>query len=420
MKKYIKFSFNYLLWFLYKIYFLFEHLFLFFFVIIVRILKPFVYIRFGQITSYIIGHYVFDTEYYLSEQNHKNNNSVDYFFYRYKYESHKSPPNEQWDLMVRRHFRIFPIISKLYKMNMLIPGGESHCVKMAVEKNNSRDIKGILSKTEQNIKFIDDENNRGRSFLKAIGLNNTDKFVCLCVRDSSYKIKYQNWGADWTKHNHRNSNIETYINASSKLAEMGYWVFRIGRIVEKPFKVNHPRVIDYANSKYRSDFLDIWLMANCFFCITTGTGIDEVSRIFRKPSVIVNYSPVKLVVSYDNCITVPKYNIWKKNNKRLTLRECIIHSPPFPWRSYVPSDNYENLNFIAKDLKSIEIVDAVLEMESRLKGEWVETKHDKYLQNRFWSIIKNSNEITDFHDVIHPQARIGASFLRLNHEWYLN
>ena len=100
----------------------------------------------------------------------------------------------------------------------------------------------------------------------------------------------------------------------------------------------------------------------------------------------------------------------------MTLRECIIHSPPFPWRSYIPSDNYENLNFSAKDLKSTEIVDAVLEMESRLKGEWNETEYDKYLQNRFWSIIKNSKEISNFHGVIHPQARIGASFLRLNHD----
>ena len=62
-----------------------------------------------------------------------------------------------------------------------------------IDDQSSFDSPSISSidKAVSPVNFIDDENNRGRSFLKAIGLNNTDKFVCLCVRDSSYKIKYQ-------------------------------------------------------------------------------------------------------------------------------------------------------------------------------------------------------------------------------------
>ena len=52
-------------------------------------------------------------------------------------------------------------------------------------------------------------------------------------------------------------------------------------------------MIDYATSDDRSDFLDIWLMANCYFCITTGTGLDEVAGFWGIPSVFVNLLPLK-------------------------------------------------------------------------------------------------------------------------------
>ena len=61
---------------------------------------------------------------------------------------------------------------------------------------------------------------------------------------------------------------EQFQQVAIALAEKGYWVFRMGKAVEDVFNVEHPRVIDYAQSNERSDFLDIWLMANCYFCIT--------------------------------------------------------------------------------------------------------------------------------------------------------
>ena len=110
------------------------------------------------------------------------------------------------------------------------------------------------------------------------------------------------------------------------LAERGYMVFRMGKIVEKPFNLDHPLILDYANSTYRSDFLDIWLLANCFFCISTGVGLEEVARIFRKPIVNVNYLPLSNFVSYSQCISVPKHLVWKDTKKKLTASEHFVHS----------------------------------------------------------------------------------------------
>ena len=75
--------------------------------------------------------------------------------------------------------------------------------------------------------------------------------------------------------------IDSFSLAADSLAKKGYYVFRMGKNVKGKFKTTSEKVIDYANSKYRSDFLDIFLGANCEFCISTGLGFDEVPEIFR-------------------------------------------------------------------------------------------------------------------------------------------
>ena len=44
---------------------------------------------------------------------------------------------------------------------------------------------------------------------------------------------------------------------------MGYYVIRMGVKASKPLKSSNPKIIDYANSKIRNDFLDIYLGAKC-------------------------------------------------------------------------------------------------------------------------------------------------------------
>ena len=56
-----------------------------------------------------------------------------------------------------------------------------------------------------------------------------------------------------------------------------------GKNTEKKFISKNKMVIDYSNSKFRSDFMDIYLGAHCEFCITTATGIDTIPLIFKKP-----------------------------------------------------------------------------------------------------------------------------------------
>ena len=41
------------------------------------------------------------------------------------------------------------------------------------------------------------------------------------------------------------------------LLEKGYWVFRMGKLVEGPMNIEHKRFLDYACTDVKNDFLDI-------------------------------------------------------------------------------------------------------------------------------------------------------------------
>ena len=58
------------------------------------------------------------------------------------------------------------------------------------------------------------------------------------------------------------------------MEKKGYYIFRIGKYSNIKLKAKGNKIIDYVNSKYRSDFMDIYLIKNCKFMISTNTGID--------------------------------------------------------------------------------------------------------------------------------------------------
>ena len=60
---------------------------------------------------------------------------------------------------------------------------------------------------------------------------------------------------------------------------------------------------------------------------------------------------------------------------------------------------------------------AVIEMEKRLIGTWENTDMDNNLKNRFFELFKSYKNFHKYHGEIHPEARVGALFLRNNHEW---
>ncbi len=201
------------------------------------------------------------------------------------------------------------------------------------------------------------------------------------------------------------------------LAEKGYWVFRMGKAVRNNFNAEHPRIQDYANSTYRSDFLDIWLMAHCHFCLTTGTGLDDVCIAFRRPIVEVNHLPIGI----NRCnqafnVYLPKKLIWKSDGRFMGLKDHI-RTGAIGFTSMSP---YHDLGVEIVDNTSEEIVNAVLEMEGRMSGNWKETAEDVELQKVFWNQFKTWSDFSESLGSVRPESKISAFFLQENHRWFLD
>jgi putative glycosyltransferase (TIGR04372 family) len=291
----------------------------------------------------------------------------------------------------------------LYSANKLLPNSERY----EIENTGTIDSKDLVIKSKVHLQFTHDEIKEAQTDLRKMGIPPADSaYIGLIARDSGY-LKTVFPERNWDYHNYRDSNIDNYVLAAEELAARGHYVLRMGAAVENPFKTNNPKIIDYAMNGYRTDLLDIYIAANCYFFISTGTGMDEIPVLFRRPVVRVNHMPIEWIRGWlPNEITIFKKH-WLKDKKRfMTVRE-IIESGAGKW-TYAELFEEHGIELIENTPE--EIRDVITEMENRLKGVWETTEEDEELQKRFWSFFKPGELNPVF------RSRIGAEFLRQNKE----
>jgi putative glycosyltransferase (TIGR04372 family) len=311
--------------------------------------------------------------------------------------------NDFWAKMVKRNFLVFPrlYLKPIASWNKILPGGAIHHNSYTYTPTGD-----LFGKVPVPMSFLPDEDAEAKAWLCRQGWQEGEPFVCLLVRDSSFKGEHGRQGG----FTFRNSDIATYATAAEWLAEQGVWVLRMGKKMAKPIPTNHPRIIDYAFHPEKSDLLDIWLFAHCDFCITTSSGPDMISAVYHRPLLVLNFLPLNLF-SWANAMHVPKKLVWQKSNSPLTCREYLDN--------YGESDylKYAGIQWI--DLSSEEILAAVQEWWQRLKGTWVDTKSSLDRHHRFWEIYRNHPDFPTYHSRVHPECRMGATWLESKGDAFL-
>jgi putative glycosyltransferase (TIGR04372 family) len=389
-------------------------------VLIIRLIKPWYLIRWQELISSRMGHFALNTELYCCERDAEINlpsqRHIDLFCLR------KYVCNRQLEKMWRRsRLIILPrwLLIPLSRVNrffsLFISTGKEHEIEET--SNDDRDVYNLLDKFSSHISFTDKEKLKGKEILKKFGLTKNAKFVCLIVRDAGYLNRHieHEYEDRWQYLSYRDEDINKYVLAAEELARRGYYVFRMGIKVLKPLKSSNPKVIDYANSDMRSDFMDIYLGANCFFCITNGTGIDAIPAIFRRPLACI-IVPFGYTWTYSNkFLLLTKHHINKRNQKELTVSEIFS----FNVASAFDTKIYEINNIELKENSPEEIKDLVIEMDDRLNDKWKETDEDIMLQKKFWSIFKENIKNLNLEKPLHGKikSKFGAKFLRENQNW---
>jgi putative glycosyltransferase (TIGR04372 family) len=387
-------------------------------VVLVRILRPLRIIRFGSISSSRIGSFVNEAGYKWAMSTRQSKKYLDFYWL--------NPPicNLFWARMVKRNFHVHYVIRFLDRWNQILPGGTLHYIPTNATKSTPCDVDGWLEQTPEKMPFLPEEDAKAKAWLKNLGWQEGERFVCLLVRDSSYLDKTcpnttplfedtmhydPKTGYGWNHLDYRDSDIATYVPAAEWLAEQGVWVIRMGKIMAKPIPSRHHRIIDYAFREDKSDFLDIWLFAHCDLCISTGTGPDEVSDIYRRPILFVNFLPLHRLTSWSGVMHVPKNLIWQETAIPLNCQEYLRCNFYY----------YNRLGIRILDLTAKEILESVQEQWQRLNGTWVDTEDDIRRQRRFWELLKMLPDYHKRHGWIHPEARIGTTWLRAKGDTFL-
>ena len=332
-----------------------------FIIIIIFLLKPIINIRIGLIHRRI-GHFL-NLEYFLLEEKFFNKKyNFDIWFWP------KYIPNKQVKTMIQRKLRTSNIghniateikkILYLFSLNKNIIIGDN--------TQGDRDVNNFLDRTESQFTLNEMEYKRGIKLLNQIGISENKPIVCIIIRDSAF-LDIIHPEDDFSTQNHRDSSIENYYETARFLADKGYQVVRMGSIVKERFNISHPLIFDYANSKYRSDFMDVFAYI-CNFTISNPTGWDALPVIFRKPILFVNDLPlIAMKKTYSKkYINIFKHHFDTQNKKYLNMKEIVeldLHNV------------YEHHPFKAKNVvlienSSDEILEATKEMIDLIKNDF--------------------------------------------------
>ncbi len=235
---------------------------------------------------------------------------------------------------------------------------------------------------------------RGREVLKRWGIPEDGWFVCLHIREQGFIPETDG------EHNYRNANIKNYFETIESLTARGGWVIRMGGNYCTPLP-QFPKCIDYALSKDKSDWMDIFLAASCKLFIGCSSGLFFVSVAFGPPCVLVNMVPFAAAGCRPKDLYIPKLMRDKKSGRLIPFAD-IFSSPIANFRH---SHLFEEAGVDVVENTSDEILAVVEEGLLRIDEKWSCSLLDEERQLAFKKLF------TPAHYGYKNASRIGAKFL---------
>ena len=371
--------------------------------LVVRLIKPLLFIRFGSLYCEKIGPFAARPELYLCEKEHgiQPGKTLDIFYSGM--EDFKCC-NYQLLKMWKRLF-VFNEASKyLYRVMDQLPFGKEHIIHTT---NGSRDLYGLLEKSDVHLKFLPEEIIQAKLELSRMGIGDNDKYVLMINRGQRY-LDTIIPGKDFSYHIHRNCSISDFMPMADMLTSKENYVIRVGHLVSDLMETENPKIIEYDEGGFRTELLDIYLAANCRYLVGSDTGYFAVPGwLFRRPIIYVNFSVFEQLEPWMSSWLFIFKKYWLKSEQRFMAVQEIIESGAGRLEH---ADEIEKMGIETIQNTPEEICDVVDEMEKRLDGSWQDNAEDDEFQRRFWSHFESS----DLHGVI--RSRIGAKFLRDNRE----
>ena len=262
-------------------------------------------------------------------------------------------------------------------------------------------VQSIWDKENRKPLFTLDSNHygKGREVIKKMGIPEDAWFVTCHVREPLFK----------NREDFRDSDIATFFEAFKEITDRGGWVIRMGDKSMSPLpKMN--RVIDYAISEFKSDWMDIFLLADAKFILGCSSGPTTVAYAFGTPIAMTNNLPTAGTYLSKRDLFMPRLMQRLDNGKMISL----IDSMTSPYNLAANDGMYRNI-FKVKTLPntSIEIKNLAIEMLERLDGSIKYTSAEEDLQSKFKRKTAEKEVMIGFPG-FPIQCRLGNQFLK-NH-----
>ena len=260
--------------------------------------------------------------------------------------------------------------------------------------------------------FTSSEKLAGENLLQALGVTSDAPWVCIHNRDAEYlntKVAASKFNPDnsWEYHNYRDFSAKSMLSAAEELTKRGYFILRMGAVVAEPLISTNPKIVDYASTPLRSDFGDIFLLANSAAYLGSDSGIATVPMIFCRPVIYINWplSFVNILTFQGPLIFITKHLYHRATKRHLGIREVFDGKLLFASEARL----YEEAGVDVEDNTPEEICDLAIELDEKLRGTWRPQAQDEQLQRQFWDIFRHHCPPEHVGSV---QPRIGAAFLR--------
>ena len=374
--------------------------------IIIVFLSPLITIRICFLSSERLGEWVYQIErYHLIEK--KNKKTFDIFFTGSKISNNFYLKLIKKDIFCIRGIFIVPV----FRILNFFSKYSNFFNKFLLGKNfKLDDLKNknlVFNEANLFTSLSEDDIEKGNNFLKTLGINKNDKIVLLYVRDNQY-LKKEFPDKDFSYHDYRDSDINTFIPSIDEITKKNYYVFRVGKSLKEKIKLNNQKFIDYS-FLYRNEFLDLFLSYRCSFVVTTTGGFDALpSCVFRKPSLIINgVPPLPIILNfYSQCIYSLKSFYDQNQKKYLKFNELFKKNIS----NLYSTDQYINKNVKLVANSSDNIKDIVLEFIYKYENNIV-NKCTPSQKKIFEILSKNLNLEESLYE---SKPRISEEFLKQN------
>ncbi len=235
----------------------------------------------------------------------------------------------------------------------------------------------VLEISKPRISFSQKEEENGLKYLKNLNVEK-NKYICFFSRTSDYRNEPPSI---------RNSSIYSQLKGIEGICKKEFSAIRMSKLDKNnPLKIQNKKIYDYAYSEDKSDFLDIYLLFNCKYMISTMSGIDLVPKINRKRVLLINYVDIPALYQLNYTpILLPKkiINIYSKKN--LSYKEIFEKNL---LNAHITRDQLNNLGYDYLDNSEDEIYDAIQEMHDYIVNKKVIKNFD--LNDQFWNLYEKS------------------------------